>query len=94
MKNTITIKFLEAQVNRLNILTNSPLVPYVKSGERYVAQIGNYHLSGAYGGHALHRMGNQGGGISDVFSCGHVTKRDLSNRISAMIAGIESLRTN
>ena len=94
MKNTITIKFLEAQVNRLNILTNSPLESYKREGERFVAQIGNYHLSGAYGGHALHRMGNQGGGISDVFSCGHVTKRDLSNRISAMIAGIESLRTN
>ena len=94
MKNTITIKFLEAQVNRLNILTNSPLESYKREGERFVAQIGNYHLSGAYGGHALHRMGNQGGGISDVFSCGHVTKRDLSNRISDMIAGIESLRTN
>ena len=94
MKNTITIKFIEAQVNRLNILTNSPLVPYVRTGDRYEAQIGNYHLSGAYGGHALHRMGNEGGGISDVFGCGHVTKRDLSNRISAMIAGIESLRTN
>lgn len=92
--NSITIKFLEAQVARLNTITNSPLESYKREGERHVAQIGNYHLSGAYGGYALHRMGNESGGISDVFRCGHVAKRDLSNRISAMIAGIESLRTN
>lgn len=93
MKNTIAIKFLEAQVNRLNIITSSPLVPYVRTDERNVPQVGNYHLDGAYGGYALSRM-LDGGGCSDVFRCGHVTKRDLSNRISAMIAGIESLRTN
>lgn len=92
--NSITIKFLEAQVARLNTITNSPLESYKREGERYVSQVGNYHLSGAYGGYALHRMGNESGGISDVFRCGHITKRDLSNRISAMIAGIESLRTN
>jgi len=33
-------------------------------------------------------MVTDGGGVSDVFGCGHVTKRDLSARISAMIAGI------
>lgn len=84
--NTITLKFLEAQVLQINHAMGSPLAPYVQ----HVAQIGNYHLSGAYGGVALHRMENESGGVSDVFRCGHVTKRDLSNRISAMLAGIEA----
>jgi hypothetical protein len=85
---TITIKFLKAQVDRLNREMNLPLVPYIREGEKFTAQIGNYHLSGAYGGYALHKMATDGGGISDVFGCGHVPKRDLSARISAMIAGI------
>ena len=80
--NTITKKFLEAQIERLNRETNTPPTPYVRDGEKFTAQLGNYHLSGAYGGYSLHRMG------SDVFGSGHITKRDLSARISAMLVGI------
>ena len=87
---TITKKFLEAQVDRLNRETNNPSTPYVREGEKFTAQIGNYHLSGAYGGHALHRMETDGGGCSDVFGSGHITKRDLSSRISAMMRGIHA----
>lgn len=87
---TITIKFLKAQVDRLNIETNNPPAPYVRDGEKFTAQIGNYHLSGAYGGYSLHRMETDGGGMSDVFGCGHITKRDLSARISAMMQGIHA----
>lgn len=90
---TITIKFLKAQVDRLNREMNLPLVPYIREGEKFTAQIGNYHLSGAYGGYSLHKMVTDGGGISDVFGCGHVPKRDLSARISAMIAGIDAAFT-
>jgi hypothetical protein len=86
---SITIKFLNAQVDRLNREMNLPLVPYSREvGNKFTAQIGNFHLSGAYGGYSLHKMETTGGGISDVFGCGHVPKRDLSARISAMIAGI------
>ena len=85
---SITKKFLEAQVDRLNLETNNPPAPYVREGEKFTAQLGNYHLSGAYGGYSLHRMQTDGGGISDVFGCGHITKRDLSARISAMLRGI------
>jgi len=85
---TVTIKFLKAQVDRLNREMNLPLVPYIREGDKFTAQIGNYHLSGAYGGYSLHKMATPTGGVSDVFGCGHVTKRDLSARISAMIAGI------
>ena len=87
---TITKKFLEAQIERLNIETNNPPAPYVRDGEKFTAQLGNYHLSGAYGGYSLHRMETDGGGASDVFGSGHLTKRDLSARISAMMCGIHA----
>jgi len=91
MSNSISLAFLKAQIQRLNIVTGSPVEPYVRVGDKFVCQIGNYHLSGAYGGYALHRMGNDGGGISDVFRSGHVSKRELSTRISSMLAGIDAV---
>ena len=54
------------------------------------AQIGNYHIDGAYGGVSLHQMVNDGGGIRDVFSCGHVPKRELFDRICAFMEGIRT----
>jgi hypothetical protein len=81
-----TLKFLQAQVDRINRTAGTPLEPWADSK----AQIGNYHLDGAYGGYALHQMGNESGGIRDVFRCGHVTKRELSNRISAFLVGLET----
>ncbi len=91
MSNQITKQFLQAQVDRLNRTMKMPMEPYTKTGDKYAANIGNYHLDGAYGGWALHRMGNESGGISDVFRCGHVSKRELSGRISAMLDGIEAM---
>ena len=87
---SITKKFLEAQIERLNRETNNPPAPYVRDGEKFTAQIGNFHLSGAYGGYSLHRMETDGGGASDVFGSGHISKRDLSSRISAMLVGISA----
>lgn len=84
---TITLKMLESSVNRINTMTNNPIESYSKIDDKYTANIGNYHLSGAYGGYALHRMHNQNGGVQDVFQCGHVSKRDLLNRIQAFING-------
>jgi hypothetical protein len=89
MTNRITRTQLEAAVNRLNRLTNNESEPYRKEGDKWVANIGNYHISGAYGGVALHRMCNEGGGVRDIFSCGHVTSRQLYDLIHAYIKGIE-----
>ena len=72
---------------RLNRDTGSPETSYTKQGNKFIANVGNYHLDGAYGGYELCRMVGPGGGVSDVFRCGHISKRDLSNRISAMLAG-------
>ena len=81
---------LEAVVRRLNTVTGNSIDPYTKDETgQFIANIGNYHLSGAYGGVALHRMATDGGGVSDVFGCGHVTKRDLYDRLHAYLNGIE-----
>ena len=82
----ITDKQLDAIAERLNKLTNSPLTPWINGK----AQIGNYHISHAYGGVCLHRMHNEGGGVSSPLSCGHVTKRELADLMYAFIAGINS----
>jgi hypothetical protein len=34
-------------------------------------------------------MVNTGGGVTDIFGCGHVAKRDLANRMQAFIKGLE-----
>ncbi len=91
MSNRITKKFLQAVCARINAATSSPLESYVKRADgRFDAQIGNYHLSHAYGGVSLHRMVNDGGGVSDVFGCGHIPKRALADRMFAFLAGSEA----
>ena len=79
----VTNSQLEAVVNRLNRITGSPHQPY----ENGLPREGNYHLSGAYGGWALHRM-TKGGGTSDVLNTGHISKRDLINRMFAYTRGL------
>ena len=81
----ITELNLKHAVKFLNKLTGNSVEPY-KDGK---AIIGNYHISHCYGGVSLHHTMNEDGGIRDVFSCGHVTKRDLYNRIHAMMDGIK-----
>lgn len=82
--NRITDKHLQAKIDWLNKITGSPSEPYV-GGK---AQNGCYHLSHAYGGVCLHRMHNESGGVSDVFSCGHSPKRELAGLLDAFIKGI------
>ena len=88
MTNRITEKFLQSKVDYLNKLTGSPVEPYLNGK----AQIGNFHLSHAYGGVCLHRMYNEGGGVSSPLSIGHVSKRELAGLLSAYINGIESTK--
>ena len=85
----ITDKHLQAVVDRINRLTNSPAKPYENIDGKFTAQIGNYHLSHAYGGVCLHRMHNEGGGVSSPLSTGHIPKRELYNRMQAFISGLD-----
>ena len=91
MTTRTTIAHLQAIVNRINRATNSPAEPYTREGVMgYRANLGNYHLSQAYGGCALHRMVSPGGGVSDVLRIGHVSKRELEAAMHAFIAGLEA----
>ena len=83
----ITMKQLELLVERLNDLTNSPLEYTNKETKK--ANIGHYHLSGAYGGWILYRTCTDGGGVEDILHCGYVPKKELYNLIHAYIRGIE-----
>jgi hypothetical protein len=91
MTRRITKFDLEVLVARLNRVTGSPDKPYSKGEDgQHRPNRGNYHLSGAYGGHALHQMANDDGGVRDVLYSGHIPARDLHNRIYAYLRGLES----
>lgn len=77
----ITEKMLQLKVDYLNKICgfNYP---------KYPITVGSYWLSFAYGGVSLHQLANTSGGVHDVFSCGHVPKRELFYRLDAYIAGI------
>jgi hypothetical protein len=84
----ITRAHLDAKAATLNSMTNSPAEPYRRVDGKVVANKGNYHISGAYGGYSLHRMANESGGVNDVFNCGHVPARQLAGLMSAYMAGL------
>lgn len=85
----ITESNLKALVLRINEATGSPVEPYTKQpGGRYKARIGNYHLDIAYGGYALDRMVNDGGGVSVIIGRG--TKRELWDKMHAFLRGYET----
>lgn len=86
MSERITQKDLESLVERINELTNSPLKPY--DHETHKSNVGNYHLSYAYGGVNLHRMVNNGGGVETPLGGGYHTKRELYVKLRAFISGL------
>lgn len=87
----ITRSHLEAIVARINRVTGSPAEPYSTGADgRAVANVGNYHLSGAYGGWCLHRMVNEGAGVSSPLTTGHVPARELAALMHAYLAGFDA----
>jgi len=89
----ITQKDLEQQVQALNTMFDLPQEPYTKNEEtgKYTPNPEVFHLSYAYGGVALHQMSNKQGctGISSVFNTGHITKRELYNKMTAYLQGLQ-----
>lgn len=91
MSNRVTEVHLQAIVDRLNKLTDSPSESYTRDSDgRLRANVGNYHLSFAYGGVSLHRMVNESGGVSTPLYTGHIPKRELAERLHAYIYGIQA----
>lgn len=95
--NRITKKMLQNLVDRLNKLCDYPLTSYTKSDDPNAPISGykpnplNYHLSFEYGGVALYQMSSTPGctGEESIFNCGHMSKRDLYNRIDSYLKGVE-----
>ena len=84
----ITAKDLERLVDQLNEITGNPTATYTKdaSGE-FHANIGNYHIDGAYGGVKLVQLSNESGGIIEISKNGFGTKRQLYDFLNAYISG-------
>ena len=91
--NRITEKMLQARIDYLNEITGNPAAPYVKDENgKYKAQIGNYHLSHAYGGVSVHQMSNECCGISEPLFSGYGTKRECFDAIYSFINGYEAAK--
>jgi hypothetical protein len=88
----ITDKDLTSLAAMINRATGSPADCYGSDGDKVRANIGNFHISHAYGGVSLHQMATSGGGVHDVFRCGHITKRELYIRMNAYLDGLNSAR--
>lgn len=88
MTQRITRAHLDAKADTLNRMTKSPVESSRMVNGKYCSNVGNYHISGAYGGYCLHRMSNESGGASDVFNCGHIPARQLAALMSAYTAGL------
>lgn len=93
----ITLKDLEAVCARINRTVNGKeMSPYGVSRHdgdtrpEWRWNIDAYTLDGAYGGYSLHRVVGESGGVTDVFGCGHIPKRDLYERMQAFLRGIEA----
>jgi hypothetical protein len=100
MSDRITNSDLEAVCRRINRTVNGtdemPVwSPAQLTGDGHTnlasrANIGVFYIDGAYGGVALYRIMNEGGGVTDVFNVGHVPKRELRNLMFAYIEGLDA----
>lgn len=90
MMKRITKSYLQEKIDFLNQVTGRPLTPWdhASNSSHPVSNVGNFHLSQAYGGYSLHEMANEEGGIYDTFRCGHVPGRELCARINSFIEGV------
>lgn len=65
-------------------------------GSRHIGESGLNEINPGLGierggwiaGVCLHQTSNEGGGVRDVFQCGHIPKRELFNRICAYMDGL------
>ena len=90
MTQRISIKRLEAMVEHLNKITDSPSAAHTRQANgKLVANIGNWHVSQAYGGVCVERMTNESGGVSCPIWMGYIPKREAYDRLSSFIRGLE-----
>ena len=91
MSDRITDKHLQYRVDRINEVLNRPKESWTRKKDGSLrANIGNFHLGGAYGRTSLQEMMNEGGGVTQTF--GLYTKRELFDLMGAFLSGIEVVR--
>lgn len=91
MSDRVTQKQLESLVDYINEITGQPKTSYSKDDNgRYRANIGNYHIDGAYGGVNLHQIVTDGGGVTEPLGGGYWSKRELYYKLHAFIRGINT----
>ncbi|MDP3962825.1 MAG: hypothetical protein Q8Q03_03095 [bacterium] len=84
---------LELKAERINTVLKMPLVYCNKEGggaAPYKANVGHYHIDGAYGGFSLHQTENEHGGVRNVFGIGHIPARELFNLMAAFLEGVRA----
>jgi len=84
------IKELESLVTAINEITGNNTAEWTRKDGKTTANIGNYHLDGAYGGYALYQMMNEGGGVHDISSMGHQSKRELGTFLHGFLGGLQT----
>lgn len=80
---------LKKRVKLLNKMLKRPEASWTLDKGNMTANIGNFHLYGAYGMTALQETCNEQGGVYDVLPL--CSKRELYGQINAMIKGIEAV---
>lgn len=97
MTDRITVRDLEARVERINRALNDDPTPVLweRVNGHLVQQPGVYHLDGAYGGWALYRTcdpdaNGESHGINDVSRIGHAPKRELATWLDGFLDGLDA----
>jgi hypothetical protein len=92
-RTAITIKDINAQIDRLNRITNSPAASSFKDEHgQFHTNVGNYYLSQAYGGCQVQRIVNKHGAADHPITGSHVPKRECFITLVAFIEGFEAAR--
>jgi len=87
MKTRVTAKDLEFLCVDINRAAGTPPEPYKKQGSKFLAQAGNYHISGAYGGYALYQL-HADTSITDIAGRGHIPARELELFMKGFLKGL------
>jgi hypothetical protein len=94
--NRISRKHLESQVATINRMLGAPSESYALVGDRYKANIGNYHIGAntpgdRYGTRfCLQQTINEGGGVHVVSGTEVCGAQAFADVLSAMISGIQA----
>lgn len=92
MKDRITKGDLENLVSRINDATDNPKITWHATEGKLIANVGNYSLSGAYGGWKLVQIVSEAGGERDISNMGYSSKRELYYWMTAFLNGLATER--